>query len=53
MNYIDSVVKGFIIIAIYVLLSNFSVSDMRDEAVKAHKRGIMSFGAYSRALTSK
>ena len=51
MGFIDSIIKGFIIMAIYALLSNFTVTDMKDEAVRAHKRGIMSYSAFTKALT--
>ena len=53
MGFIDSIIKGFVIMAIYALLSNFTVTDMKIEAAKAHKRGIFSFTALTKALTSK
>ena len=53
MGFIDNIIKGFVIMAIYALISNFTVSDMKDEAVRAHKRGIFSFTALTKSLTSK
>ena len=52
MEIVNSIIKGFVIMAIYALISNVSV-DMKNEAVRAHKRGIMSFSALTKALTSK
>lgn len=52
MGFIDSIIKGFIIMAIYALLSNFTVTDMKNEAIRAHKRGIMSYSAFTKALTN-
>lgn len=52
MSFIDSIIKGFILMAIYALLSNFTVTDMKNEAVLAHKRGIMSYSAFTKSLTN-
>ena len=52
MGFIDSIIKGFIIMAIYALLSNVTATDMKNEAVKAHKRGIISYSAFTKALTN-
>ncbi len=51
MSIIDNIIKGFVIIAIYALMSNFTIKDMKIEAVKAHKRGIFSYSALTKALT--
>ena len=51
MGFVDSIIKGFILMAIYALLSNVTVTDMKNEAVRAHKRGIMSYSAFTKALT--
>ena len=52
MGFIDSIIKGFVLMAIYALLSNFTVTDMKNEAVKAHKRGIMSYSKFTKSLTN-
>ena len=52
MGFIDSIIKGFIIMAIYALLSNFTVTDMKNEAIKARKRGIMSYSDFTKSLTN-
>lgn len=52
MGFIDSIIKGFILMAIYALLSNFTVTDMKNEAVRAHKRGLMSYSAFTKLLTN-
>jgi len=35
---------------IYAFLSNISVSDVKSEVVKLHKRGIMSYSAFTKSL---
>lgn len=51
MEILNTIFKGFIIIAIYALLQNFTITDMKTLAIKAHQKGPMSYSAYTKMLT--
>ncbi len=53
MEMIDTIMKGFILMAIYALVSSFTVTDMKNMAIKAHKQGPISYSAFTKSLTSK
>lgn len=51
MEILNTIFRGFIIISLYALLQNFTITDMKSLAIKAHKKGPMSYSAYTRMLT--
>ncbi len=52
MEILNTIFKGFIIISLYSLLQNISVEDMKTMAIKAHKKGPMSYSEFTKVLTS-
>ncbi|MCB0414829.1 MAG: hypothetical protein KDD50_10875 [Bdellovibrionales bacterium] len=52
MSLITDMFKGMIILSIFAVIQNgCSVRKMAERAAHAHKKGLTSYGAYSRALT--
>jgi|SaaInlStandDraft_5_1057022.scaffolds.fasta_scaffold02464_3 hypothetical protein len=52
MSIFGDLFRGFIILSIIALVQNgCSVRKMAERAASAHKKGLTSYGAYSRALT--
>ena len=52
MGILGDLLKGFMVLSIYALIQNgCSVKNMAERAAEAHKKGLTSYGAYSRALT--
>ena len=52
MSFIGDMFKGFIFLSFIALIDNgCSVKNMANTAAKTHKKGLSSYGAYSRMLT--
>ena len=51
MEILDTMLKGFIIIALMALAQSFTVTDMKNLAIEAHKKGPMSYKKYTEQLT--
>ncbi|USN48532.1 MAG: hypothetical protein H6626_05415 [Pseudobdellovibrionaceae bacterium] len=52
MSIITDMFKGLMILSIFAIIQNgCSVRNMAEKAAQAHKKGLTSYGAYSRALT--
>jgi hypothetical protein len=52
MSILNDLFKGAIALAFIALIDHgFTVKDMAKSAAKAHKKGLTSYGAYSRMLT--
>lgn len=51
MQFINDLFKGFIIITTLALLSNISVGNMKDAAIKLHQKKLISYSSFSKELT--
>ena len=52
MGLISDLFKGMVVLSIFALVQNgCSVKKMAERAADAHKKGLSSYGAYSRSLT--
>ncbi|MCB0368107.1 MAG: hypothetical protein KDD45_01385 [Bdellovibrionales bacterium] len=52
MGLIGDLFKGMVMLSIFALVQHgCSVKNMAEHAMKAHKKGLSSYGDYSRSLT--
>lgn len=53
MQIINEIFKGFIIVTTLALLSDISVGNMKNMAVKLHQKKLISYSDFTRSLVKK